>query len=146
MDVDGLDGGEIEEDALHIDADGELSSEDVSDAEFEEGFHDDRTGEHLISRAGYEGEVGRGRVHGEDRAPQGGGHRGVPRDDWEAIDQHPMGGCEQGVNGVAGCPMQARGTGFQAQGREGPVGHFRRNASERRSAERETVPAEDHVD
>ena len=27
------------------------------------------------------------------------------RDDREAADQHPMGGCEQRVNGVAICPM-----------------------------------------
>ena len=41
----------------------------------------------------------------------------------------PMGGCEQGVNGVVGSPMQARGMGFQALAGEGPVGHLRRNAA-----------------
>ena len=52
MEVDGLDREEIEEDELQIasleaDADGDFGSEDVGDREFEEEFHDNRTGEYL---------------------------------------------------------------------------------------------------
>ena len=65
--------------------------------------------------------------HGGARDVYDVGHRRVLRGDGEATDQHPMGGCEQRVDGVAGCPMQARGAGLQAQGGEGPAeGHARR--------------------
>ena len=52
MEVDGLDGEEIEEDELHsasleADADEDLSGEEVGDPEFEEEFRDNRTGEYL---------------------------------------------------------------------------------------------------
>ena len=162
--VDGLRRREIEEDEYHIarlepDADGYFGNGVVGDLELEEGFHDDRTRGTLGSLAGCGGEVGRGRVYAEDRAPPGGGQRGVPRDDREATDQHPTGGCEQGVNGVGGCPMQARG-GISSMRERRIVGHLRRNAfaggeeapipkGGRRAegvVEREVVPAEDQVD
>ena len=52
MEVDGLDGEETEEDELHIasleaDADEDFGGEEVGDPEFEEEFHDNRTGEYL---------------------------------------------------------------------------------------------------
>ena len=52
MEVDGLDGKEIEEDELHIasleaDADEDFGGEEVGDPEFEEEFHDNRSGEYL---------------------------------------------------------------------------------------------------
>ena len=45
MEVNGLDGEEIEEDELHIAS--LMGSEDGGDREFEEEFHDNRTGECL---------------------------------------------------------------------------------------------------
>ena len=52
MELDGLDGEEIEEDELHIasleaDADEDFGGEEVGDPEFEEEFHENRTGEYL---------------------------------------------------------------------------------------------------
>ena len=52
MEVDGLDGEEIEGDELHIasleaDAGEDFGGEDVGDPEFEEEFHDNRSGEYL---------------------------------------------------------------------------------------------------
>ena len=52
MEVDGLDGEEIEEDELHIasleaDAGEDFGGEEVGDPEFEEEFHDNRTREYL---------------------------------------------------------------------------------------------------
>ena len=109
MEVNGLDGEEIEEDELHIASLTETSVVRTAvTGSSKKNFTTTEPGSTWF-RAGREGEVGRGRVHGEDRD--------ITECLEMATDQHQMGGCEQGVNGVAGCPMQARGTGISSSRR-----------------------------
>ena len=100
MKVDGLDGEGIEE-KLHIasleaDADEDFGGEEVGDLEFRVNQTGEYLGPELVAKARSE-EV-------KFMAKIGLYHHGVSRDDREAADQHPICGCEQRVNGVAGCP------------------------------------------
>ena len=90
MEVDGLDGEEIEEDELHIasleaDADEDFGGEEVGDPEFEEEFRDNRTGEYLDPEV-----VAKARSEEVEFMAKIGlyqeGHHGVSRDDREAAD------------------------------------------------------------
>ena len=100
--------------SLEADADGDFGSEDVGDAEFAEEFHDNQTGEYLDQglvaqkrSSSWRRSGSRMRWRSRSAARRPGGHR-------EATDQHPMGGCEERVNGESGCPMQARSDIFAA--------------------------------
>ena len=114
----GLDGREIEEDELHIasleaDADGGFGSEDVSDLVFEGEFRDPRTGEHLdpelVAKARSEVELKAkiGLDQGVDIAEC------LEMTGWPPISTRWV-DVQKDSNGVPGCSMLARGTGFSS--------------------------------
>ena len=116
MEVDGLDGEEIEEDELHIasleaDAGEDFGGEEVGDPDFEEEFHDNRTGEYLDPElvAKFDGRKRSSSwLYQEVDIAECLEITGRPPISTRWVDVN------KGSMESPGCPMQARSTGFQA--------------------------------